>query len=403
MIPQIARRLINEYRDNHTKLLFDPYCGTGTSLLEANLCGINAIGTDLNPLARLIAKSKTTKYDFKLIDDYMNYINSEVIKFCAFKNYSNDLFSPNFDEVDTDYFESIKIPNFHNINFWFSYDTKVKLSFIKYLIDEKVDDVQRDFFLVAFSETVRESSYTRNSEFKLYRIPKSKIKDYNPEPFEIFQRKVKRNLLGLKEFIEEFDGNVLSQIYDFNTCEQIPSNIFDNKDIDLIVTSPPYGDSRTTVAYGQFSRLSNQWLGFKNAHKVDASLMGGNGSYKNGYINFESANRELTQLKESDITRYNDVQSFLIDYYNSIKNISLLVRKDAHVCYVLGNRTVKNIQIPLDLITTEIFGNFGFEHIRTQIRNIPNKRMPKLNSPSNIPGETASTMNNEYIVIMKKI
>ena len=35
-------------------------------------------------------------------------------------------------------------------------------------------------------------------------------------------------------------------------------------------------------------------------------------------------------------------------------------------------------------------------------RNIPNKRMPFKNSPSNIVGRTASTMKNEYIVIMAK-
>ncbi|MCL0050150.1 site-specific DNA-methyltransferase [Thermodesulfovibrionales bacterium] len=36
MIPQVARRLIDKY-GKKSKLLFDPYCGTGTSLVEANL------------------------------------------------------------------------------------------------------------------------------------------------------------------------------------------------------------------------------------------------------------------------------------------------------------------------------------------------------------------------------
>lgn len=37
-----------------------------------------------------------------------------------------------------------------------------------------------------------------------------------------------------------------------------------NVKFDLMITSPPYGDSRTTVAYGQFSRLSLQWLDLEN-------------------------------------------------------------------------------------------------------------------------------------------
>uniref|UniRef100_UPI0039671503 TRM11 family SAM-dependent methyltransferase n=1 Tax=Barnesiella intestinihominis TaxID=487174 RepID=UPI0039671503 len=63
MIPQIARTLIKEYAPkDKCKLLFDPYCGSGTSLVEASLMGIDSIGTDLNPLARLMARVKTTKY-----------------------------------------------------------------------------------------------------------------------------------------------------------------------------------------------------------------------------------------------------------------------------------------------------------------------------------------------------
>ena len=64
MIPQIANRLINLY-GKKAKKLFDPYCGTGTSLVEANLNGIDAIGTDLNPMARLIAEAKQQQLNYK--------------------------------------------------------------------------------------------------------------------------------------------------------------------------------------------------------------------------------------------------------------------------------------------------------------------------------------------------
>jgi hypothetical protein len=54
------------------------YCGTGTSLVEANIKGINAIGTDLNPLAKLVAKAKTTiikpqnlEHPFMDFNDYL--------------------------------------------------------------------------------------------------------------------------------------------------------------------------------------------------------------------------------------------------------------------------------------------------------------------------------------------
>jgi len=48
------------------------------------------------------------------------------------------------------------------------------------------------------------------------------------------------------------------------------------------------------------------------------------------------------------------------------------------------------------------YKNQSFSHIETIIRNIPNKRMPSKNSPTNVTGQKEETMNNEYIVIMRK-
>jgi len=403
MIPQVARRLVKEYSNNKTRLLFDPYCGTGTSLLEANIKGINAIGTDLNPLARLIATAKTKLFDIEKIKKYLTEIDSLFLLYNHINNFSDDLFSSHLIHEENHSIADFKVPHFRNINFWFSPEVINKLAYLKHIIQHHIENDIRDFFLVCFSETVRESSFTRNGEFKLFKISAEKLKTFNPEPFEIFKSKIFRNFKGLEELLKISNGNVKSNIYGFNTSDKMPDELFSSTEIDLIVTSPPYGDSKTTVAYGQFSRLSNQWLDIKNANQIDNILMGGNGSYRKGYVNFDSAKKELMKINEIDSCRFNDVQSFLIDYHNSIKNIAPFVKKNSHVCYVLGNRTVKNINIPLDLITVEIFSNYGFKHINTFVRDIPNKRMPKANSPTNETGITSPTMNNEYIVIMQKI
>jgi len=63
MIPQIAQRLIERYSPIRGNIL-DPFCGSGTTLIEARLAKRNAIGNDINPLAVLIAKVKSTSIDF---------------------------------------------------------------------------------------------------------------------------------------------------------------------------------------------------------------------------------------------------------------------------------------------------------------------------------------------------
>mgnify|MGYP000318302539 FL=1 len=94
----------------------------------------------------------------------------------------------------------------------------------------------------------------------------------------------------MAEYISIKRNNAISKIYDFNTVYKIPEDILPPESVDIVVTSPPYGDSRTTVAYGQFSRLANQWLGFEELNEVDKRSMGGtrkkefrNKIYKSSY------------------------------------------------------------------------------------------------------------------------
>jgi site-specific DNA-methyltransferase (cytosine-N4-specific) len=79
-----------------------------------------------------------------------------------------------------------------------------------------------------------------------------------------------------------------------------------------------------------------------------------------------------------------------------------VIKKNGYTCYVVGNRKVKGVVLPTDIAVKNFFENFGFEHINTFVRSIPNKRMPSKNSPTNVTGVLDSTMTQEYIVVMKR-
>lgn len=382
MIPQIAERILTKYGAD-SNLLFDPYCGTGTSLVEANLKGINAIGTDLNPLARLIAKTKTAKINLQVLDLYLKDFNDYM--FSLMFNFNNNV--------------SVVIPKIKNIDFWFDKTVQEKLAIIKTFIDKIEDENISNFFKIAFSETVRESSFTRNSEFKLFRMTAEQMQKFSPDVFGLMQSKLARNYKGLKAFLEQ-KQNANSQVYDFNTSNEI--QYIENESVDIVVTSPPYGDSRTTVAYGQFSRFANEWLGVENANQVDNDLMGGRKQKQVCSFDSQSLNESLEKIVNADEKRAKEVSSFYYDYQKSIQNVAKTIKKGGYACYVVGNRKVKGIVLPTDEITKDFFENQGFSHIETIIRNIPNKRMPSKNSPTNVTGKKDETMNNEYIVIMWK-
>ncbi len=383
MIPQVAGRLIAMYGQNAQRL-FDPYCGTGTSLVEANLKNINAIGTDLNPLARLIARTKTLKIELQILDLYL-------------KQFNDFGFALNFGQHDLN---NVVVPTFKNIDFWFSGVVKTKLALIKEFIANIVDINIRQFFYVVFSEVVRESSFTRNSEFKLYRMPPKKRETFNPDLFSMMMSKLARNRKGLIAYLNQTkEHTATTSVLDFNSVEEI--KFIEDESVDIIVTSPPYGDSKTTVAYGQFSRLSNQWLGVENAGQIDNTLMGGK---RKGILKFgiDSVDDSIDHVANVDEKRAKEVYSFYHDYYQSIQNVSKTLKHGGYACYVVGNRRVKGITLPTSAITQAFFEANGFHHTKTFMRNIPNKRMPSRNSPTNTSGKTATTMNYEYIVVMQK-
>lgn len=385
MIPQVAGLLIERY-GKKAKQLFDPYCGTGTTLVEANLRNINAIGTDLNPLARLIARSKTTIINIQTLDLYLKDFNDKVFTF----------------RFGVNKFDSVILPRFKNIDYWFTKDVQQKLAIIKNYIDNINDLLVQQFFKVAFSETIRESSLTKNNEFKLLRISQQQIYKFYPDVFGIMENKLSRNRNGLIAFTQAKTNESITKIYSFNTINEIPINILPEESVDLVVTSPPYGDSRTTVAYGQFSRFANQWLGYEDASKLDNELMGGKRT--KGVSSFDNRllSNTIEKIEQKDNKRVRDVIAFYQDYQRSLKNVSKVIKKGGYACYVVGNRRVKGVTIPNDDITKEMFKDCGFIHIETIIRNIPNKRMPSKNSPTNVIGKLDTTMNNEYIVVMRK-
>jgi DNA modification methylase len=381
MIPQVARKLLSIYGKN-AKVIFDPYCGTGTSLVEGMLVGIDGIGTDLNPLARLIAQAKT---DYNISE---RAVLDEIEKF----NNNKDSLEPT-------------IPRIKNMMYWFKKDVVIKLGKIRSYIDSISDKDVKLFFEVAFSETVRESSNTRKNEFKLFRYEEEKLKQWNPDPYSIMNDKLQRNFKGLLEFkwkINKLSRKPIVNIYGYDSVTDIPNSDIAEDLADIVITSPPYGDSRTTVAYGQYSRLSSEWLSLSN-EDIDKKLMGG--TILRSIPNFPSKylNEAISAIASRNEKRALEVASFYNDLEQSIRNVSRIIKSNGYSCYIVANRTVNSVVLPTSEAVKDFFEYYGFEHVKTYIRDIPNKRMPLKNSPTNIPGETMNTMLNEHIIVMKKI
>jgi len=308
MIPQVARKLLTNYApEGKLELVFDPYLGSGTTLVEASIRGIPSIGTDLNPLARFISKVKTTHFN---IEKTRQAIDSVLPEMAAYS--PNKVTNTDFDRIS-------------NHTFWYSDENLYRLSYLNQIADSLTEEI-KDFFLLCLSETVREVSFTRNGEYKRYKMSEKQLSDFHPDVFNIFFRKLQRNLDGLIAF-NATSTDCKASIYDFNPSIGIPQSIIQEKSVDMVVTSPPYGDSRTTVAYGQFSRWSNEWFNFENAKTLDKLLMGGTIS-KTEKFQTESIKEELEMPdNSSQYTLQSALQSKasrVIRKYSHFKDVALI-------------------------------------------------------------------------------
>ena len=108
-------------------------------------------------------------------------------------------------------------------------------------------------------------------------------------------------------------------------------------------------------------------------------------------------------LKSFDEKYKNEYIQFYDDLYVVLKECYRLMKPDSYQVWVTANRTVKQIQLPTDVIISELYASLGVKKLAEFTRNIPNKRMPSRNSPTNKKGKTISTMKQEHIVLYKTI
>lgn len=375
MIPQLGIALLERFKLKGSSLL-DPYCGSGSSFAAGIHTGFNNLyGCDLNPLAALISKVKFTRIPAsecrRVLDALQTTIRNMKVRKSDLRN----------------------IPDITNVTYWFSQDAIWNLATIQGVLETIENQAIHDLATLAFSETIRDVSYTRNNEFKLYRIPPEKLNDHNPDVKAVFLSHLQRiSIIYLEKY--------LPSLRNVKITVSVAAFKPDGRKHDVVLTSPPYGDSRTTVAYGQFSTLTNEWLGITEARKIDGRLMGGKRATQ--LHSTSVLTPQIAQIAVVDEKRALEVSAFYDDLGSSIEAVAQSIKDDGYSIYIVGNRRVKDVQLSTDQFIAQQFESAGLAHVVTYERVISSKSMPAVNSPSNKSGVTRGTMTQEFIVICKK-
>ena len=378
--PLLVDSLIDQYA-SPKDVIFDPFCGSGVTLVQSQASGYESIGFDINPMALLIARVKTGSYQkatlLKESQDLKEFLCSQ-------------------GRLDP---EVIDIPQITNRDYWYCQSVLHDLGRIRWALKHRSYEY-RDFFLTVFAFVCRNQSLTKNSEFKRYRMKAEKIARSTHDVFPKFFSHLEAMM---EVFLNTETSRAPSQVILAYSDHQIPPSIT----YDLVISSPPYGDSRTTVAYGQYTSFGYEWIGCLNPYydqnyKMNKESLGQKSEVIEQLREHPILMEVVQKIKGVNAKRADEVLYFFNGYYKALRNISKNLNKKGRVCFVVGNRTVGGFQIPMDQITASFLSSMGLDFQEIFVRTIHNKVMPPKNSPSNQPGVKSKTMSHEYGVVFSK-
>jgi hypothetical protein len=241
--PQLAKALLNISGVPLGGRLFDPYCGSGTSLLEGMLNGLEAFGCDMNPLAAKIALAKTAI--LTLPRDLVELSIHGIMERLA---HPRNVLSDEYDQFPECTHQELKN--------WFPEPVLKKINWLLRHIRLAGNTTIVDFFEVILSSIVREVSDQDTSDLRIRRRKDPLI---DAPVIELFRERLalqhkriqKYWLIAGRQPGRLFSPTVIqgdSRIQ--KTFEELglPSN-----SVDCVLTSPPYA---TALPYIDTDRLS---------------------------------------------------------------------------------------------------------------------------------------------------
>lgn len=230
-IPQLVEVFLREYFSPGDWIL-DPFCGSGTTLVEANVLRMPTVGVELSEFSCLITRAKTTKYDIPLLEKEVKDILHKTCEFSLLREKEKSIFANCYVPYQTDR---------EYLTTWFAPRALQELLFYK---DHIKDYTYQDVLKVILSRSARSARLVPHYDLA---HPKEPVRE------AYYCYKHKKTCMPTTEavkFISRYSRDALKRIKQF---DKIRSDTYievicgDARYIDLdkhrfhgIFTSPPY-------------------------------------------------------------------------------------------------------------------------------------------------------------------
>ena len=239
-VPQLVEIFLRKYQP---RLVYDPFVGSGTALVEANSLGIDTIGTDISIFNILLSKAKTAQYDLVILDKEIGEIIKKLVALRTGK------IKPKI-ENKNEYLDT-----------WFSENTKNELLFFKDIIQNYE---YKDLYEIVLSRSARSARLITHFDLDFPKKPQTRPyycfkHDRTCQPVNEAYKFLTRYLIDTQLRIKEFSK--------IRTGAKVTINHADSrevklpKNIDMVFTSPPYIG---LIDYHDQHKYAYELLGLEN-------------------------------------------------------------------------------------------------------------------------------------------
>jgi site-specific DNA-methyltransferase (cytosine-N4-specific) len=282
-IPEIPRTVIRELAPPRDTLVFDPFCGCGTTLVEAQQAGYASVGVDLNPIGCLISRVKTTP----LPSGFLDAANCCIAK-------AREHTPP-------------PLPDIPNLLHWFRADVCEALAAIRVEI-RKVDDGSTKQALEAVFSSIVVRVSNQDSDTRYAAVTKSLSSEAVFETFAESAQTLAALTMTLPILLET-PATVLNR----NIFDVCPADI--PGDVGLVVTSPPYPNA---YEYWLYHKYRMWWLGY-DPLAVKSSEIGARAHFFSGRRDKEDFHAQMAGV---------------------FKLLAEVMRTGAYCCFVVGDSKI---------------------------------------------------------------
>lgn len=383
-LPDVVRKIIEDYAQG-SNMIADLFAGCGTTLVEAKIHGITSVGTDINPVAQLITKVKTTP----LPPDYLQQAYSALVRL--------------FDEYNETNFADIK--KHERIDYWFTPSQKAKIAFLyEIVLHLDVDDDIKDFFHVCISHILKNCSWWLQSGTK----PQRDMKKEPADPFDEFCRHCKKMMGWNENFYNELNHRGYLDVPCAIHLDDARHTSIPAESINAIITSPPYV---TSYEYADIHQLTAYWMEYiSDIHEFRKKFIGS--SYSGNISLTVSGSKQAQKIVDALSEKSNHIARDVAQYFNDMQEVAREMHRvlapNGHACIVIGNTKIKEVQIKSAEVFYEFLRDSGLKKVEVIKRSIPHKLMPTLRDKNTGRFTKQDNPNckkvypNEYIIIMKK-